>query len=86
MRPKRLVDVGDDALTTSEAVMVRRGKAEIKARRSKAWRKGRDQRAETPTAQLGTARKVAKKRLGILETPGFVLSEKFNEPLPEETN
>jgi hypothetical protein len=25
-----------------------------------------------------------KKRLGALETPGFVLSESFNEPLPED--
>jgi hypothetical protein len=27
---------------------------------------------------------VSKKRLGALETPGFVLSRKFFEPLPEE--
>ena len=25
-----------------------------------------------------------KKRLGVLVTPGFVLSEAFNEPLPED--
>jgi hypothetical protein len=27
---------------------------------------------------------VAKKRLGVLETPGFVLTDAFFEPLPEE--
>jgi hypothetical protein len=27
---------------------------------------------------------IKKKRLGALETPGFVLSEKFFEPLPED--
>jgi AbrB family looped-hinge helix DNA binding protein len=43
MRPKRLVDIGDDALTASEAVMVRRGEAEIKAGRSQSWRKVKDE-------------------------------------------
>jgi AbrB family looped-hinge helix DNA binding protein len=43
MRPKRLVDIGDDTLTTSEAVNVRRGEAEIKAGRSKPWRTVRDE-------------------------------------------
>jgi AbrB family looped-hinge helix DNA binding protein len=38
MRPKRLVDIGDYALTASEAVKVRRGETEIKAGRSKSWR------------------------------------------------
>jgi AbrB family looped-hinge helix DNA binding protein len=38
MRPKRLVDIGDEALTASEALKVRRGEAEIKAGRSKTWR------------------------------------------------
>jgi hypothetical protein len=84
MRPKRLVDIGDDALTANESVMVRRGEAEIKAGRSKAWRKVKDERAEAPIARPETGRTTAKRRLGILETPGFVLSEKFNEPLPEE--
>jgi hypothetical protein len=35
-------------------------------------------------ARLEPIRPVAKKRLGALETPGFVLSEKFFEPLDEE--
>ena len=43
MRPKRLVDIGDEALSASEAVKVRRGEAEIKAGRSKAWRTVRDE-------------------------------------------
>jgi AbrB family looped-hinge helix DNA binding protein len=38
MRPKRLVDIGDYALTASEAIKVKRGEAEIKAGRSKSWR------------------------------------------------
>jgi AbrB family looped-hinge helix DNA binding protein len=38
MRPKRLVDIGDYALTASEAVKVKRGETEIKAGRSKSWR------------------------------------------------
>ena len=43
MRPKRLVDIGDDALSASEAVKVRRGEAEIKAGRSKSWRTVKDE-------------------------------------------
>lgn len=38
MRPKRLVDIGEESLTATEAVKVRRGEAEIKVGRSKAWR------------------------------------------------
>jgi len=38
MRPKRLVDIGDEALTASESAQVLRGEAEIKAGRSKSWR------------------------------------------------
>ncbi len=38
MRPKRLVDIGDDSLTPSEAAKVRRGEAEVAAGRSKSWR------------------------------------------------
>jgi AbrB family looped-hinge helix DNA binding protein len=38
MRPKRLVDIGDYALTASESIKVKRGEAEIKAGRSKSWR------------------------------------------------
>ena len=40
-------------------------------------------RAKTPVARLEAIQPVGKKRLGALETPGFVLSEKFFEPLPE---
>ena len=43
MRPKRLVDLGDDTLTASEAAMVRRGEAEIKAGRSQSWRTVKDE-------------------------------------------
>lgn len=41
-------------------------------------------RNKTPVARLEAIHPVAKKRLGALETPGFVLSEQFFEPLPEE--
>jgi prevent-host-death family protein len=41
-------------------------------------------RVRTPVARLEPIQPVAKKRLGALETPGFVLSSKFFEPLPEE--
>jgi prevent-host-death family protein len=41
-------------------------------------------RAKTPVAKLEPIQPVAKKRLGALETPGFVLSAKFFEPLPED--
>jgi prevent-host-death family protein len=41
-------------------------------------------RARTPVARLEGIQPVAKKRLGALETPGFVMSEAFFEPLPEE--
>jgi len=43
MRPKRLVDIGDDSLTASEAVKVRRGLAEIEAGRSQSWRTVKDE-------------------------------------------
>lgn len=42
---------------------------------------GRD---KTPVARLEAITPAKKKRLGALETPGFVLSEQFFEPLPEE--
>jgi AbrB family looped-hinge helix DNA binding protein len=38
LRPKRLVDIGDDVLTSREAATLLRGEAEIKAGRSKPWR------------------------------------------------
>lgn len=41
-------------------------------------------RAKTPVARLEAIQPTAKKRLGILETPGFVLAESFFEPLPED--
>lgn len=41
-------------------------------------------RAKTPVARLQAIRPVRKKRLGALETPGFVLSDGFFEPLPED--
>ena len=41
-------------------------------------------RGKTPVARLEAIQPVVKKRLGALETPGFVLSERFFEPLPEE--
>ena len=41
-------------------------------------------RERTPVARLEALKPVAKKRLGALETPGFVLSEQFFEPLPED--
>jgi prevent-host-death family protein len=41
-------------------------------------------RSKTPVARLEAIRPEAKKLLGALETPGFVLSEQFFEPLPEE--
>ncbi|MDR3773183.1 MAG: type II toxin-antitoxin system prevent-host-death family antitoxin [Terracidiphilus sp.] len=41
-------------------------------------------RSRTPVARLEAIQPVGKKRLGALETPGFVLSDKFFEPLPEE--
>ena len=40
-------------------------------------------RSKTPVARLEAINPVAKRRLGALETPGFVLSEQFFEPLPE---
>jgi hypothetical protein len=42
---------------------------------------GRD---KTPVARLQAIKPVAKKRLGLLASPGFVLSDVFFEPLPEE--
>lgn len=41
-------------------------------------------RKKTPVARLEAVRPVARKRLGLLETPGFVLPDEFFEPLPEE--
>jgi prevent-host-death family protein len=41
-------------------------------------------REKTPVARLEAVQPVKKKRLGALETPGFVLFEQFFEPLPED--
>jgi AbrB family looped-hinge helix DNA binding protein len=45
MRPKRLVDIGEETLSAREAVKVRRGEAEIKAGHSQSWRKVKDRLA-----------------------------------------
>lgn len=42
---------------------------------------GRD---KTPVAKLEAIHPTKKKRLGARETPGFVLTDAFFEPLPEE--
>jgi antitoxin (DNA-binding transcriptional repressor) of toxin-antitoxin stability system len=41
-------------------------------------------RKKTPVARLVAVQPAEKKRLGVLETEGFVLPESFFEPLPEE--
>ena len=41
-------------------------------------------REKTPVARLEAISPAKKKRLGALETPGFVLSEQFFSSLPEE--
>lgn len=43
MRPKRLVDIADDPLTSGEAAKVRRGEAEIEAGKSRSWRTVRNE-------------------------------------------
>lgn len=37
-----------------------------------------------PVARLMPIEPVKRKRLGVIETPGFVLDPRFFEPLPEE--
>jgi prevent-host-death family protein len=39
-------------------------------------------RSKTPVAKLMPIEPVVKKRLGVMETPGFVLGDAFWEPLP----
>ena len=39
-------------------------------------------RKKIPIAKLEPIKPVAKKRLGVMETPGFVLGDAFWEPLP----
>jgi prevent-host-death family protein len=41
-------------------------------------------RGKAPVARLEPIHPVKKKRLGALDTPGFVLSEQFFAPLPED--
>jgi antitoxin (DNA-binding transcriptional repressor) of toxin-antitoxin stability system len=41
-------------------------------------------REKKPVAKLSPIEPVVKKRLGVMETPGFVLGDAFWEPLPEE--
>ncbi len=41
-------------------------------------------REKTPVARLEPIQSVDSKRLGVRETPGFVLPASFWEPLPEE--
>lgn len=41
-------------------------------------------RTKTPVAKLEAIHPAGKKRLGALETSGFVLTEAFFEPLPDE--
>ncbi len=41
-------------------------------------------REKVPVAKLEALQPVAKKRLGVMETPGFVLSDSFFEALPED--
>ena len=43
MRPKRLVDIGEERLSASEAALIRRGEAEIKAGRTQSWRAVKDE-------------------------------------------
>ena len=40
-------------------------------------------RGRTPVARLEPIKPVVKKRLGALETAGFVIADEFFEPLPE---
>jgi AbrB family looped-hinge helix DNA binding protein len=43
MRPKRLVDIGEERLTASESAKVHRGEAEIQAGHSQSWRTVKDE-------------------------------------------
>ena len=40
-------------------------------------------RNKTPVARLEAIHPVVKKRLGYMETPGFVIPDSFWEPLPK---
>jgi prevent-host-death family protein len=41
-------------------------------------------RERVPVAKLEALQPVAKKRLGVMETPGFVLPDSFFEPLSDD--
>lgn len=41
-------------------------------------------REKVPVAKLEAIEPVVKKRLGALDTPGFILNQSFFEPLPNE--
>jgi prevent-host-death family protein len=41
-------------------------------------------RNKVPVAKLEPIHPIPKKRLGVMETPDFVLTEAFWEPLPED--
>jgi len=41
-------------------------------------------RNKTPVARLEAIKPFKKKRLGALETPGFVIPDSFWEPLPDD--
>lgn len=41
-------------------------------------------REKKPVAKLEAIQPISKKRLGVMETPGFKLTDAFWEPLPEE--
>jgi prevent-host-death family protein len=41
-------------------------------------------REKTPVARLEAIAPLQRKRLGVLETPGFALPVQFFEPLPED--
>jgi prevent-host-death family protein len=40
-------------------------------------------RAKTPVAKICPIQPLTKKRLGVMETPGFVIPDSFWEPLPK---
>jgi prevent-host-death family protein len=41
-------------------------------------------REKKPVAKIEAIKPVEKKRLGVMETPGFEIPDSFWEPLPEE--
>jgi prevent-host-death family protein len=41
-------------------------------------------REKVPVAKIEALQPVRKKRLGVMETPGFALTQAFFDPLPED--